>query len=140
MQRYAHAAYRDGLDQETIRDLASLACWGKHPSNAERDLHRMVPSLFGPPFAEYSIGIEVYDADVGKVVFREVQALLPSDVLARLWGQQSPKLWQALTGATAESTRDFWANLQRTSPDFASRHPVFQRPGPCLYMHFTAFC
>ena len=126
LQRYAHAAFLDGLQHDEIRDLASLASWGQHPSNAERDLHRMVPSLFGPQFPEYSIGIEVYDGDVGSVVFRELRVLLPSDVLSRIWGRQSPKLWQALTGATAETTREFWANLERTSPDCASRHPVFR--------------
>ena len=131
VQRYSHAAYRDGLDHDTITQLASIASWGRHPSNAERDLHRLVPSLYGPQFGEYSVGIEIFDADAGKVVFEEIPVLLPSDVLHRLWGKQSSKLWHVLTGATADKALEFWSNLERASPAFASCHPVYQH----LAMH-----
>jgi len=45
-QRYASAAYKDGLTQGTIRDIASLATWGRNMQNAERDLHRWLPHAF----------------------------------------------------------------------------------------------
>ena len=79
LQRYSHAALRDGLDNPTIRDLASLASWGKHMSNAERDLHTMIPSLFGSEFPTYPIEIEVYDPDKAMVKPMVIPILLASD-------------------------------------------------------------
>ena len=50
LQRYALAALRDGLDLTTIKDLASLASWGQHLGNVERDLLRWFHHCLGPNF------------------------------------------------------------------------------------------
>ena len=95
LQRYAHAAYQDGLDIPTIRDLASLACWGRHPGNVERDLHRMVPSLFGSQFPLHSVCIDAYDPDTASIHPVEIPILLASDVLNQIREKNSPQLWSA---------------------------------------------
>ena len=101
LQRYAHAALCDGLDLPTIRDLASLASWGKHLGNVERDLHAMIPSLFGCDFPTHSVWIDVFDPDTATVSPKELPILLASDVLHALWKKQSPQLWDIVIGCTA---------------------------------------
>ena len=125
LQRYAHAAYADGLDLPTIRDLASLACWGKHQGNVERDLHRMIPSLFGSTFSIHSVCIEVYDPDAARTHLMEFPVLLASDVLHALWEKQSPQLWKIVIGCDSKSAHAFWTAYRHNSPSCA-QHPVIQ--------------
>lgn len=124
MQRYANAAYKDGLDDETIMTLASLANWGRHPSNTEREFHRAVPSLFGTGLSPYCITIEVYNPDEGRVLPINIPVLLASDVLHELWKKGSPQLWDICVGATAKKARAFWSAF-RDDPAFRD-HPVMQ--------------
>lgn len=124
LQRYSSAALRDGLDTQTIRDLASLACWGKHMSNAERDLHRMIPFLFGTQIPSHSVCIDVYNPDTTKVEPLEIPVLLASDVVHAIWERNSPKLWDIFIGSTAEKSQSFWSAFS-TDPAFAN-HPVLQ--------------
>lgn len=91
LQRYAAAAYRDGLDLPTIKDLASLASWGRHQGNVERDLHRMIPSLYGTEIATHSTCIEFYNPDTARIEEREIQVLLASDILHALFDEGLPK-------------------------------------------------
>ena len=126
MQRYSHAALQDGLDIPTIKTLASLACWGKHESNAERDFHRVIPFLYGCQFTTYNTCIEVWNSDEAKVEPIQVPVLLASDVLHELWEKGDPKLWDTCIGATAEKTSAFWSAF-RTDPASQSwKHPVFE--------------
>ncbi|CAK9018454.1 Nipped-B-like protein B [Durusdinium trenchii] len=127
MQRYANAAYKDGLDDETIMTLASLANWGRHPSNTEREFHRAVPSLFGTGLSPYCITIEVYNPDEGRVLPINIPVLLASDVLHELWKKGSPQLWDICVGATAKKARAFWSAF-RDDPAFRD-HPVMQHLG-----------
>ena len=87
-QRYAAAAYDDGLTEDTLRALASLACWGKHQQNVERDLHRWMPYAHGSRLTTHSTVIEVYDPDTASVQQKEIPILLASDVLHSLWSRQ----------------------------------------------------
>ena len=125
LQRYAHAAYQDGLDIPTIRDLASLACWGRHPGNVERDLHRMIPSLFGSQFPLHSVCIDAYDPDTASIHPVEIPILLASDVLNQIWEKNSPQLWKILIGSTAEKTNAFWSAFA-TNGGSCANHPVIQ--------------
>lgn len=124
LQRYSHAALRDGLDLPTIRDLASLATWGQHQGNVERDFHRMIPSLFGTQLTTHNIWIDAYDPDEAKICPMELPVLLASDVLHQLWNKQSPRLWRILIGCNAQETHAFWTSF-RGNRAF-SEHPVFQ--------------
>ena len=125
MQRYSMAALQDGLDLPTIKSLASLATWGKHLGNIERDFHRMVPFLYDTKFPLHSMCVEVFDHDKGTIVEVEVPCLLPTDCLAALWAKQSPQLWDIVIGCNAASAKAFWENLKRCSPASFS-HPVFE--------------
>lgn len=128
LQRYSQAALSDGLDLPTIRDLASLACWGKHASNVERDLHRMIPSLYGSCFPTHYVGIDVYNPDTATIQEQKLPILLASDVLHQLWKKNSPQLWEIVIGCTAERAHAFWTTFG--SNDQSSRlHPVIQRIG-----------
>lgn len=127
MQRYSMAALQDGLDLPTIKSLASLATWGKHLGNIERDFHRMIPYLYDTKFPLHSMSIKAFDPDKGAVVEVEVSCLLPTDCLAALWANQSPQLWDIVLGCNAESAKAFWDNFKRCNP--ALSHPVFERPG-----------
>ena len=111
----------DGLEEETIRDIASLACWGKHMQNAERDLHRWMPYAYNSGLETFNTVIEVYDPDLAQTVLREVPILLASDVLHALWGKQNGTLWDACIGATPETCKLYW---DYASEEWAANHPV----------------
>ncbi|CAJ1393929.1 unnamed protein product [Effrenium voratum] len=130
-QRYAAAAYDDGLTEDTLRALASLACWGKHQQNVERDFHRWMPYAHGSRLTTHSTVIEVYDPDTASVQQKEIPILLASDVLHSLWSRQSDKLWDVCVGVTSEKTSAFWTAAQH---DWASAHPVVKPSG------FDSFC
>lgn len=127
-QRYAAAAYDDGLTEDTLRALASLACWGKHQQNVERDFHRWMPYAHGSRLTTHSTVIEVYDPDTASVQQKEIPILLASDVLHSLWSRQSDKLWDVCVGVTSEKTSAFWTAAQH---DWASAHPVV-KPSGCV--------
>ena len=118
-QRYAHAAFGDGLDEACLTQIASLANWGKHPQNAERDLHRMMPQKLEP----FSTVIEVYDPDLATVHERAIPILLASDVLHTMWNMQSAVLWESAIGATPQKCQTYWSYAAN---EWASQHPVVQ--------------
>lgn len=125
LQRYSAAAFRDGLDLPTIKDLASLASWGKFGGNVERDLFRMVPSMFGSEFPLHSVCIDIYNPDTASIQEMEVPVMLASDVLHTLWMKQSPKLWEIMIGANSKKCKAFWSAFATTYPT-AANHPVIQ--------------
>ena len=135
-QRYAAAAFRDGLTETTIHDLASLACWGRHQQNTERDLHRWIPSAYDSKLSTHSTSLEIYNPDSAKIEQLEVPILLASDVLHSLWAKQNPKLWDVCIGTTAEKCKDFWQYAQQ---DWASDHPVIQSVG-CINIYSVNMC
>lgn len=124
LQRYAKAACADGLDLATLKDLSSLATGGKHMGNVERDLHRMIPYLYGSEFPLHSLWLEVYNPDSAAIEEREIPVLLASDVLSVLWKKQSPKLWDLIIGCDSSKATSFWSSF-RSDPAFAN-HPVIQ--------------
>ncbi len=134
MQRYAHAAFRDGLDLETIRTLASLASWGRHESNAERDFHRAIPHLYNNKFWMHHVSIERFDRDLGRIVQTKTPVLLASTVIHELWKIGDANLWDACFGATATKTHDFWTTLHRDNPSWD--HPLFESPGSNIDKRF----
>lgn len=125
-QRYAAAAFRDGLTEATIHDLASLACWGKFPANTERDFHRWLPSIYGSGLETHTTSIEIFNPDTAKIEQKEIPILLASDVLHAVWKRQNPKLWETCIGATAEACLEFW---ELAEADWASSHPVVESFG-----------
>ena len=135
MQRYANAAFRDGLDIPTIRTLASLAAWGKHPSNAERDFHRARPNLHSCDFPTYKAAIEIYDPDEGMIKPIEVPVLLASTVLHELHKKNNRRLWATCIGATPEKTHKFWSDFRASSWD----HPVLQPFGTNEWFSLLCF-
>ena len=122
-QRYAHAAFRDGLEEDTIKSIASLACWGRHMQNAERDLHRWIPHAFDSQLERFTTVIEVYDPDTAQVQQRSIPILLASDVLHAIWRKQSGVLWDNIIGATPEKCKLYW---DLAAGEWASEHPVVQ--------------
>lgn len=128
MQRYSLAAMRDGLDLPTIQTLASLANWGRHESNCERDFHRAIPFLYDTRFPSYEIAVEIFDPDEGVTKEIEVPMLLPSVVLHALHKKDDAALWASCIGATSTKTQTFWNAFRN---DRASRwdHPVLQPAG-----------
>ena len=125
-QRYAAAAYRDGLTEQTIRDLASLATWGKNLQNCERDLHRWLPHAFDSKLRTHSTAIEYFNPDTARIEMMELPILLASDVLNSVWRKGSTKVWDALIGCTPEKCGLFW---QYCEQDWATDHPVIQPLG-----------
>eukprot|EP00435_Cladocopium_sp_Y103_P041439 s800_g11.t1 len=125
-QRYAHAAFRDGLEEGTIRDIASLACWDRHMENAERDLHRWIPLAFDSHLDRFETVIEVYDPDAAQVQQRSIPILLASDVLHAIWRKQSGVLWDNIIGATPEKRKLYW---DLAADAWASDHPVAEPSG-----------
>ncbi len=128
LQRYANAAFQDGLDIHTIKTLASLASWGRNSQNTERDFHRAIPFLYDCALKTHSICVETWDSDAGTIVPLEVPILLASDVLHQLWAKNNPKLWRAVIGATAETCSTFWSSFSR-DPACTWDHPVFRSIG-----------
>ena len=122
-QRYAFAAFQDGLEEQTIRDIASLASWGKHMQNAERDLHRWLPCAYNSGLETFSTVIEVFNPDEAQTQQRSIPILLASDVLHAIWKKQSGVLWDACIGATPEKCKLYW---DYASDEWASDHPVVQ--------------
>ena len=128
MQRYSLAAMNDGLEDDTIRMLASLANWGHAPSNTERDFHRMMPYLYGVNLETFATAVEVFDADKGKIVHQAIPILLASDVVSALWNKNSPRLWEVIIGCTSSSAALFWKNYKRCASG-ATAHPVIVHAG-----------
>ena len=118
-QRYAAAAYRDGLTETCVRDLASLATWGKHAQNVERDLHRWMPDAFQSQLSLHSTSIEVFNPDSAKIEQMEIPILLASDVLSSLWKKNDPKLWDTCIGSNAQRCLEYW----QFAEEWASEHP-----------------
>lgn len=118
-QRYAAAACQDGLCETTVRDIASLAAWGRHMQNCERDLHRWMPFAFQSELETHSTSIEVFDPNLGKVVEKEIPLLLASDVLNAIYRRRHKTLWDTVVGATAGKCAEFWSQQA-----WAHDHPV----------------
>ena len=135
------AAFKDGLDAPTITALASLANWGQHESNVERDFHRLIPCLYGSSFPTYDIAIDIYDPDAAAIKTIEVPVLLASTVLHELHKKDDKTLWSTCIGATAQKTYDFWTVF---NTDRASQwsHPVFEQSGinQWFFNHNFSFC
>ena len=55
----ARAILQDGVENESIWKLASLGQFGSCQSNAERDLHRWMGSLFGLCLEPYTIFLDL---------------------------------------------------------------------------------
>ena len=126
-QRYASAAFTDGLEEGTIRDIASLACWGKHMQNPEHDLHRWMPHAYDSGLETFSTVIDVFDPYLAAVRKIEIPILLASDVLHSLWSKQNGVLWDACIGATPERCKLYWEG---------SNHPVIQKFGWLIDLWF----
>ena len=122
-QRYAHAAYKDGLDSATIRDLASLATWGRNMQNVERDLHRWTQGVSADGLKTHSLTIETFNTEEAKVEMLEIPCLLPSDVLHAIWTSQNSNLWEVCVGASASKCDTYWAHA---AADWAAQHPTVQ--------------
>ena len=132
MQRYANAACSDGLDIDTLKTIASLANWGKHESNCERDLHRAIPFLYGSQFPTYDIAVEVFDPDQGVNKQVTVPVLLASTVLHEMHKKGDNRLWSMFIGATSEKAYHFW-NAFHSDPLCSSwKHPVLESFGIIL--------
>ena len=129
MQRYALAAHRDGLDIPTIKTLASLATWGRHQSNSERDFHRVIPFLYNSEFPTYNISIDIFDPDEGIVKPIEVPVLLVSTVLHEIHKKDNKTLWDCCIGATAEKTHQFWTAFRSDRGASPWKHPVLETLG-----------
>lgn len=123
MQRYSNAALQDGLDIPTIKTLASLACWGRHQQNTERDFHRAIPFLYDCELDTHMITVDIWDSNEGAIKPIEVPVLLASDVLHQIWNKNNPKLWATCIGATAEKTKAFWSSFSG-DPACTWVHPV----------------
>ena len=126
MRRYAYAAFQDGLDLPTLKTLASLACWGQHESNAERDFHRAVPFLYDCKFKTHMICVDTWNSDEAKIEPIQVPVLLASDVLHQLWEKNNVHLWETCIGATADKTTQFWSAFKRDPASSSWNHPVFE--------------
>lgn len=120
-QRYAHAAYDDGLTEDTIRALASLATWGKHKQNTERDLHRWFQQAYGSKLRTWSTVIEAYNPDRATTEPTEIPILLASDVLHSIYGRSNAVLWDVCIGATASRCKEYW---DYAASEWAQDHPV----------------
>ena len=134
------AAVKDGLAEETLRDLASLAAWGKHAQNVERDLHRWIPFAFNSKLTTYSTVINIYDPDQGKILPREIPILLASDVLHSLHKRDNLKLWNTCIGASPEKCESYW-----NAATWANRHPVkvstvFSSVHDLALLYFAGIC
>lgn len=122
-QRYASAAFRDGLTTGAIRDIASLASWGKHMQNVERDFHRWLPHAYDSQLQLHETTIEIFDADLASIVMKTIPVLLASDLLNALWRKNDTKVWRNMVGCTPEKCSLFWAYAEQ---DWAKDHPVIQ--------------
>lgn len=132
-QRYAAAAFQDGLEEDTIKSIASLATWGKHMQNAERDLHRWLPHAYNSGLEPFTTVIEVWNPDQARVEQRSIPILLASDVLSSIWKKQSNLLWDACIGATPAKCKLYW---DLAKDEWASQHPVVQLFGRTMVYKF----
>lgn len=124
-QRYAAAAVKDGISEDTLRSIASLATWGKHMSNVERDFHRWLPHVYGTMLETHDTVIDIYDPSTAQNCSRKIPILLASGVLSAIWRRQDETLWATCIGATSDRTERFWTRAQL----WASNHPVAQNHG-----------
>ena len=120
-QRYAHAAVRDGLTEDTINALASLASFGHNPANAERDFHRWMPYAYGSNLECHYIVIDALNPDTGRPSPTKIPVLLPCDVLSSMWSTAGQAAWNGCIGGTPEKCKEYW---DYAASSWASSHPV----------------
>ena len=123
-QRYAKLAYQDGLDDGDLRQIASLATWGKHPQNVSRDLHRFLPCAYGSGLATHNIVINAWDNKTSSIQQRELPILLASDTLHAIWTTKSNAAWTECLGGTYDLCKSYWDDAGQT---WARDHPVVQQ-------------
>jgi hypothetical protein len=85
----------------------------------------------------HSISVDVFDSDKGQVVPMEVPVLLATDIAHEMWKKDSPKLWSATIGATAQKTHVFWDAFRR-DPACTWNHPVLQPSGSSEIFSFPS--
>ena len=104
-QRYAHAGMKDGITEDTLVSLASLATWGQNPNNAERDFHRWMPYAYNSHLESHYTVIDVLSPDTGRTAPTKIPVLLTSDVLSALWTTGGQAVWDGCIGRSPVSTR-----------------------------------
>lgn len=118
--------YDHELPHSAIRAFSSLGCDGKHPQNAERDLHRWVRCLWGLQLQPYVLwlGLQVDSSKVRRV---PVRVLAPHEIINALALMQSTFAFESLLlGNLPDDARcAFWDHLRTLEP--WATHPLFNR-------------
>ena len=111
------------IPHEAIRAFASLGANGKHPQNAERDLHRWLRALYGFKLEPYVIKMSL-QVDNQKETMVPVRVLLPHEVLHAVSTMESPAFFDSVfLGNMTDSGREqFWSHVATLGP--WCKHPV----------------
>ena len=129
VQRYAHAAARDGAHAFGCCALSRKGSSGQRPNNVERDLHRHVHRRCGGCSLEpYEIQLPFEKTDDLGVELINAAILLPHEVVGYLH-DDDPLEFSRMFGNDA-SRSEFW---EKVSVQEAMRnHPSQKRPGSTL--------
>ena len=118
----ARSVQADGAAPHDVEELARIGTSGRHPTNFERDLHRLARRKnLALPVHQYFITLELDHPDFMDPVETQVPVLLPVDVLCALGksGLDCDKIF-----GCGDQREHFWENA-RTNPMWAN-HPIFE--------------
>ena len=121
----ALASVADGTPVDGMATFATLGADGRHPQNAERDLHRWLRNLHGTNIEAYPVSIKLQTKAEVDPIDVVVPVILPSDMLYHLHRHDQ---WEAsVVGQTGDDgLREFWTNAA-TQP-WGRNHPATKLP------------
>ena len=141
-QQDAYAACADKPQTQATVRIARLGSWGKHPSNIERDMHRLCQRELPVDISMYSAPVRVRKehalkqpdvaalgaADFVDLIGEEVldhPICMPYEWLAALWSRGLDEFHTLVGGGSADFAY-FWEKAR--SCEWAATHPVYEDP------------
>lgn len=113
------------MPHQAIRAFSSLGSEGRHPQNAERDLHRWLKNVYGCQLQPYTMKVGL-QLDCTKVREVAIRVLAPHEILNALANMQSTFAFNSLLlGNLSDKDRiSFWNHVSGLDP--WSNHEVLR--------------
>ena len=114
VQRYCHAAYRDGLTKvQEVTDIASMGAWGTRPGNVHQALTKKYIKNNTLPAPEVA-SVKCRAPRTLDLLDASCHVLCPHDMFAAMF-KEHPEKFHELFGT--ESLSKFWKGASRHSRD-----------------------
>ena len=119
VQRYAHAAFRDGLKHTEVEELSKMGSWGRWPSNVHQQLPKkyLRDNTFPEPV---DFDVHCRHPQTLDTIEWPCSVLLPHETFSCLY-HSHPEEFREMMGL--DSMSEFWGGASRDDPRL-KKHPV----------------